>query len=150
MKICLVLSTSRKKIWLNDNQPFKIEAKNAYIGNNFRKARKIAETFSLDYFIISAKYGLMDKNTLIENYEMKIKSRRAALEIKNDFKGKLKELEQNYDKIILVGGTKYYRMVFEDIKEGKFSFLKVKNQGDLGNKLKIILDSNSLETLINQ
>lgn len=128
----------------------KVEAKNAYIGNNFLKARKIAETFSLEYLIISAKYGLMDKNTLIENYEKKIKSRRAALEIKNDFKGKLKELEQNYDKIILIGGTKYYRMVFEDIAKDKFSFLKVKSQGDLGNKLKTILDSHSLETLLNQ
>ena len=150
MKICLILSTSRKKIWINDNQLSKVEAKSAYIGNNFLKARKIAEKFSLDYLIISAKYGLMDKNTLIENYDKKIKSRKAALEMKNDFKGKLKELEQNYDKIILIGGTKYYRMVFEDIKEEKFSFLIVKSQGDLGNKLKNILDSNSLETLLNQ
>ena len=133
MNICLILSCSRKKIWSKNNQLTLVEAKGAYIGNNFIKARKIAE-----------------KDTLVGNYDLKIKTKNAASAIKRDFKEKLTELDHNYDKLFLIGGNKYYRMVFEDISDNKFSFLEVKSQGDLGSQLKNILEFDSIDELIDE
>lgn len=48
-------------------------AQSMYTGNYFAMQKKYANTFGDDFYILSAKYGLLNKNDVIEPYEHKLK-----------------------------------------------------------------------------
>jgi len=86
--------------------------------------------------IISAKYGLLKPNQLIKNYNKKLLNKTDALQIKIKFKNQIKKLFNNYNKIFLIGGNKYYRIVFEGLNDKKFNYIKSKSLGFLLKKVK--------------
>lgn len=49
-------------------------ARELYTGNLFAAARAWAETFADRWFVLSAKYGLVDPDTVIEPYDLKLSS----------------------------------------------------------------------------
>lgn len=51
----------------------KAPAKDLYTGNLFIKARKLAEMHNVPYWILSAKYGIIMPDDVIETYDQKFK-----------------------------------------------------------------------------
>jgi len=136
MKQIIILACSKRKIWDKDNSKKKVEAKNAYLGSVFLYGKKYAEKNKLPYLIISAKYGLLNPNRFIEKYDKKLSNKRDVLQIKNKFRNQIKELFNKYNKILLIGGNQYYRLVFKGFNDKKFDCLKTKNLGCLLKKVK--------------
>lgn len=50
------------------------EAKNMYCSSLFKKTKKLIELNSLNWFILSAKYGLIENNKIIDPYDSSLKS----------------------------------------------------------------------------
>lgn len=70
-KQIVVISCGKTK-----NQVPLCESKEAYTGKSFRMKRKFAETSKLPWFILSAKYGLLRPETIIDpNYDKTIKNK---------------------------------------------------------------------------
>ncbi len=65
--IFLVLCVSKKQ---SGEKP----AKELYVSDWFIKARRAVEATGLPWFILSAKYGLVDPNTVIAPYDMTLKT----------------------------------------------------------------------------
>ena len=69
--LCLVSCVSVK-------QDYPAQAKDLYVSPLFRKARACVEALRCPWYILSAKYGLVDPNTAIEPYEKTLKIMRAG------------------------------------------------------------------------
>jgi hypothetical protein len=66
-KIALITACSKKKLLRT------APAKKLYQGSMFKKAGCIAEKIHADFFILSAKYGLIGENTIIRPYDTVIR-----------------------------------------------------------------------------
>lgn len=47
-------------------------AKNLYRGEIFLKGQRLANVYEIPYWILSAKYGIIDPDDVIENYDQKL------------------------------------------------------------------------------
>jgi len=139
MNKLVILACSKTKIWDNNDSltnDDKVKAKDAYQGYTFRQGKKYAEKNKYPYLILSAKYGIINPDKSIGDYNKKLSSKKEARKIKKKSKEKLNKIAEEYDEIFLIGGNKYYRKIFEDLNKEKFNYLKAKNQGDLRKKVK--------------
>lgn len=72
----MVVSCVKKKIWdIDPTAPNRQAAENAYVGSYFSKNRQYARTFGEPWCILSAKYGLVEPDEEIENYNFTFKHR---------------------------------------------------------------------------
>ena len=84
-------------------------AKEMYISNWFRQARRVVETHGLEWRILSAKYGLLHPDTQIDPYEQTLRGqpiagRRVWAEgVLED----LLALAQNSNRLIILAGANY-------------------------------------------
>lgn len=133
--ILIVLACSKNKIWDKCNLPKseKIPAKNAYLGYVFTHGKLFAECNKLPYVILSAEYGVLDPETEIIHYDKKIDSKLSAQKLRKSSRNRIESIFQQYSKVFMIGGNKFYRMVFELNNDfnGNFDYLRSKNQGDL-------------------
>jgi hypothetical protein len=138
MKTIIILACSKTKAWSKEpelrGKP--LLAGEAYRGAVFLYGKKYAEKHSIPYLILSARYGLINPETMIEDYEQKLKSKKESSEIRIKFYDELKDLFARYDKIFLIGGDQYYRNVLQGFDDTKLKYIKSKNQADLRSKIK--------------
>lgn len=87
-------------------------AQDMYKGNIFLKSREYAETHCDDWFILSGKYGLLEKNEEICYYNSYLKDKHAAERRKwcTDILAALEQKGFNLkeDYFIILGGFPYY------------------------------------------
>lgn len=136
-KEVVILACSKSKIWKDKN--FKeeyVQAKKAYTGKVFESGKKYAEKKGIPYYILSAAYGLIEPNKLIKNYNQKLGNKGLALKKKDEFFDKISQLFQKYDRVFLIGGNQFYRLVFQGFDDNKFDYIKCKNQADQRKKAK--------------
>ena len=105
-------------------------AKEMYQGMIFQKVRKYAESMGFDYVIISATYGLIFPDDMIEGYEQVLRSRADIESLQPAVEDRLSEIIDQYDQIVVIAGMTY-RMVLENIWDDRFVFLKARGIGDL-------------------
>lgn len=105
-------------------------AKEMYQGMIFQKVREYAESMGFDYAIISAKYGLLFPDDMIEGYEQILRSRADIESLQPVVEDRLSEIIDHYDQIVVIAGMTY-RMVLENIWDDRFVFLKARGIGDL-------------------
>jgi len=105
-------------------------AKEMYQGMMFRKVREYAESMRFDYVIISAKYGLLFPDELVEGYEKVLRSKADIESLQPAVEDRLKEIIDRYDQIVVIAGMTY-RMVLENIWDDRFVYLKARGIGDL-------------------
>ena len=79
-KIALITACSKKKLLRT------APAKELYQGSMFKKARRIAQKIHADFFILSAKYGLIGESKIIRPYDTVIR-----------YKKDIKELQKRLD-----------------------------------------------------
>ena len=105
-------------------------AKEMYQGMMFRKVREYAESMRFDYVIISAKYGLLFPDELVEGYEKVLRSKADIESLQPAVEDRLNEIIDQYDQIVVIAGMTY-RMVLENIWDDRFVYLKARGIGDL-------------------
>ncbi len=137
MRKLVVLACSKTKIWMEkpELKGKKIIAKDAYTGSVFRYGLKYAQKNNMPFIILSGKYGLLEPEQLIEEYDFKLNSFEEAEHIRGIFKNRLKKIFHDYDSIFLIGGDEYYRRVFQGFDDKKFGYLKAKNPHELRKKV---------------
>jgi hypothetical protein len=109
--IALVACVSKK-----NKRP--MEARDLYISDWFKKASVYAETISEKWYILSAKYGLVDPNAIIEPYNetlnnMPVSERRTwSLRVMQDLRPQL----DIGDHIVILAGMKYREFLVEPLR----------------------------------
>jgi cytoplasmic iron level regulating protein YaaA (DUF328/UPF0246 family) len=83
-----------------------------------------------DYVIISAKYGLLHPDDVIEGYEMVLRTKEDVERIRPQVEEKLRPMLKGYDKIVVIAG-KQYREVLKNLWDERFVAIKSKGYGDL-------------------
>ena len=110
-------------------------AEDMYQGKIFEAAKDFANTKKFDYVIISAKYGLLKPDDVIEGYEKVLQSKEDVEAIRGNVEKELKTMLSSYDKILVVGGPRY-REVLRDLWDDRFMTIKGRGYGDICRILK--------------
>jgi hypothetical protein len=67
----VVVPCGAQKVWDKNPHAGKVAAKEAYVSSLFSAYRAYAQTFGTEWRILSAKYGIIHPEQLIENYDCK-------------------------------------------------------------------------------
>ncbi len=114
MATLAIVQCGARKIWKNDPKRGPTPAKEAYTSGYFQKNRAYAERFADRWLILSAKYGFLNPDTRIHNYNVSFlepKSKpisRAQLQAQV----KMKRLSC-YRHVVVLGGVLYADKVQE-------------------------------------
>lgn len=127
-KILIVTECTKRK--LNYDGTIIAKAKYMYQGRIFKVVRKYSETMGFPYVIISAKYGLVIPDENISGYEKVLRTNEDVENIRSTVETKLKPIIDEYDKIVVIAGDKY-RRVLSNLLDARFNSIKSKGYGDL-------------------
>lgn len=116
-KVLVITSCSAKK--RKSSKPLK--AIELYDGDFFKKVRNFIVRNSFNFMIISAKYGLISPNKKILPYDKIIKSYDDINALKEKVKPILAPIIEDYDKILLLMGEKY-KKILQELSNGKFIY----------------------------
>ena len=104
-KIAIITACSKQKLMRT------APARSMYLGDMFRKAKRISEKLQADFYILSAKYGLIEDTKVIRPYD-------TVLQYKKDIKALQKALDpillaqlEEYDKVFLIMGKNYQEVL---------------------------------------
>ncbi|MBC8386521.1 MAG: hypothetical protein H8E13_00505 [Actinobacteria bacterium] len=107
MKTVILISCSKRKL------SYSAKARHMYQGANFKKSLLYAEMLNADkIFILSAKYGLLKLDTVIEPYDETLNKKPEEFKriwSKKVLKGLEKEMNILNDKIIFLAGKNYIK-----------------------------------------
>lgn len=113
--LCVIGCSKRKR-------KNKTIAEKLYLGTLFKKSVEYCKLMKFDFIIVSAKYGVLLPDQMIEPYDKVLKNKKDAdLLLQKIDKNKINELFFEYDNIIFFCG-KYYRYLF-DFYEQKHKFI---------------------------
>jgi hypothetical protein len=68
-ELLVIIPCGKSKIWNKEPSRGQVKAKNAYTGSPFKVNKEFAENFADRWIILSARYGFIDPDTLIMDYE---------------------------------------------------------------------------------
>lgn len=111
------------------------KAKNMYISPLFKLSWKYAKQFDSDIYILSAKYGLLNPETIIEPYDLTLKkfSKDEQIKWSSDIVEKLKNIcSLENDKFIILAGNTYIEYILPFIKNYELPMIGL----GLGKRLK--------------
>ena len=106
-------------------------AKNLYKGQFFLGVKKLAENMKYDFYILSAKYGLIPSTKKISPYDQKIQNSNDLEILKEGINKTMNSILETYEKVILLMGSNY-RKVFEDYLESPKLIYAVDHRGSGG------------------
>lgn len=94
-------------------------ASKLYISPLFKKTSKYAQQIGDRWYILSAKYGLLDPNEVIEPYEKTLKNMRIAAKRSwaKDVIEKLKNVVSPGDEIVFLAGNDYREYLVETLQD---------------------------------
>lgn len=89
-------------------------AEDAYCGTSFKYAKIICKKLNYKFLIFSAKYGLIEPQFKIEDYNISFKNKKDVCININEIKNQYNTLILNkYDNIITFCGNEYNKFLFE-------------------------------------
>jgi hypothetical protein len=127
-KVLVITECTKEKLGYDSS--VKVPAKQMYQGRLFKAVRNYCEKMGFDYVIISAKYGLLHPDDVIEGYEMVLKTKEDVERIRPQVEEKLRPILEKYDKVVVIAG-KQYREVLKNLWDERFIAIKSKGYGDL-------------------
>ena len=132
-KILVITSCSAKKKRISAP----IRAIDLYQGDFFKKVKKFALLNQFDLNIISAKYGLITSDEEISYYNVRIKNHADIQHLKPKVIPKLKNMTYNYDKILILMGIDYKKIIESAVNE---KFIHFFDKRGLGGYLSLMND----------
>ncbi len=127
-KVLIITECSKEKLGYTSS--VKAPAKLMYQGRLFKTVKEYAETMGFDYVIISAKYGLIFPDEMIEGYEKVLQTTDDVEKIRSIVEEKLKPILNDYEKIVVIAGEKY-RETLRNLWDERFITVRSKGYGDL-------------------
>ena len=127
-KVLVITECTKQKTGYNSST--RVPAKVLYKGRLFRSVRAYAEAMGFDYVIISAKYGLLFPDDIIEGYEKVLQTKEDVKNIQPLVEDRLRPILGSYDRIVVIAGEKY-RNVLQNLWDDRFIAVKSKGYGDL-------------------
>jgi hypothetical protein len=110
----VIIPCGRSKIWLKQPDLGPTPAQEAYTGAPFKVNREYAEEFGDRWIILSAKYGLIEPSTPIEQYEVTFKRKNTNPVSVVTIRKQLVDLGLlDFDRVIVLGGKEYRKVVEE-------------------------------------
>ena len=108
----IIVQCGGRKIWRTRPHAGPTKAKDAYVSGYFQNNRAYAERFGTRWFILSAKYGFLDPETKIRNYDVSfLNPRTNPIGIgKLRTQVRLKRLT-HYRDVVVLGGSAYAAIV---------------------------------------
>ena len=125
MKFLIITSCSKRKMIT------KAPAINFYKGQFFSYIRIISSKINADLMVISGKYGLIPSDFIVEPYDQKCKTMSDVRRLKGISCKRLSEIISKYDKVILMCG-KTYTKVLEPFHSNEKIFLTIDHRGSGG------------------
>ena len=110
-KVLVIVPCGKRKIWNKQLNAKKVLAKDAYISPYFRLCKLYAERFSDKWVIFSGKYGIIDQNTPIEDYDSKLVYGKIKREFYHKIKKQLENLLVEYRIIVSLCGKEYSKII---------------------------------------
>ena len=135
-RILVITGCTKEKLGFDEST--KTQAKRMYQGRLFKTVRDYCEAMRFDYVIISAKYGLIFPDEVIEGYEKVIRTKEDIENIRSLVEERLRPLLKNYDKIVVIAG-KRYREVLKNLWDERFVWVKSRGYGDLCSIVKRVI-----------
>lgn len=118
MKTLAIVQCGGSKIWKKQPNAGKVPAKEAYVSGYFRKNRAYAEKFADRWYILSAKYGFLEPNTFIQNYNVSFKEAKTKpISTEKLRKSARAKGLPRYGRVIVLGGALYADKV-EEVFQG--------------------------------
>jgi hypothetical protein len=112
MTILTIVQCGGQKVWKTNPQLGPVAAKDAYTSSYFKKNVAYAKKFGNRWIILSAKYGFLDPEELIEDYNVTFKVKKSGPISTDKLKEQIKSKElDSYDKIVVLGGKEYLEPV---------------------------------------
>jgi len=104
----VIVQCGGKKIWKTHPNIGPVEAEKAYTSPYFQKNRLYAKKFGDRWIILSAKYGFLEPDDRIEDYNVTFKQKKSGPISMVELQGQVetKELHQ-FDKVVVLGGKEY-------------------------------------------
>jgi len=127
-KVLVITECTKEKLGYDSST--KAPAKKMYQGRLFKTVKEYSEAMGFDYVIISAKYGLIFPDDIIEGYEKALQTKEDVENIQLLVEDRLKPILENYDKIVVIAGEKY-RRVLQTLWDDRFVAVRSKGYGDL-------------------
>lgn len=108
----VIIPCGSAKIWSKVTTSSSYPAKKAYIGSPFVVNRKYAESTGNRWMILSARYGYIDPDTMIQDYDETFKAVTPQTITVNALKKQIEEkLLTRYSTILGLGGMEYIAMI---------------------------------------
>lgn len=108
----VIIPCGNRKIWKTPKITSQYPAKDAYIGPPFKVNREYAESSGCRWMILSARYGYIDPDDLIENYNETFNSPTPLTVTLDTLKKQVRDKGLfNYSCIIGLGGENYRTMI---------------------------------------
>ncbi len=132
-KILIVTSCSAKK------RNYKTKAIDLYQGHLFKKIKKFARVNNFDLKILSAKYGLLNPNSIIEPYNFTISNKKDVLNLQKKVISELLVSISNYKIVLIIMGSKYRKVIEPIDKENIYYIINHKGLGGYLNLMSKLL-----------
>ena len=118
MSTLAIVQCGQRKIWDKHPDAGPTAAKDAYVSPYFKMNRAYAEHFADQWVILSAKYGFLDPDTEIRNYNVTfLKSSTHPISV-DKLRRQVPQMRPcNFKKVIVIGGADYGRMVQQSFDE---------------------------------
>ena len=144
MRKLIIVQCGERKIWTKEPDLGPVEAKKAYVSNYFQMNKAYAERFGDEWILLSTKYGFIDPEEEVEDYNVHF-HKRASEPITDDELKEQVEIKNlgHFNHITVLGGEAYYQRVikaFTDVPCVIQSPLKGLKIGERMAKLKVALE----------
>jgi len=100
-RIAVITACSKRKL------DHKAPASELYQGDMFKKSKLIAIKLHADFYILSAKHGLIKGSKIIGPYETVIQTKKDKDRLRLNLDGKMLENLALYGKVVIIMGHKY-------------------------------------------
>lgn len=139
MNTLLIQSCSSRKASVTEPLPA-IELYDGYFFRIIKKARRETDSLPVDIRILSAEHGLLHPETPIEPYDREMDAERAA-ELCEPVVAELANLANDYDQVIIVGGSQYRAATggLTEATDAAVYYIRGDGIGEMGQKLKRLL-----------
>lgn len=127
-KVLVITGCTKSKLGLDSSVAARAE--DMYTGRLFKAVRFYAKVKQFPYVIVSAKYGLLHPEDVVEGYENVLRTNDDVARIKPRVSDRLIEILAEFDKILVIAG-KRYRDVLEDVWDERFMYVKSRGYADL-------------------
>jgi hypothetical protein len=140
LKTLVIIPCGKSKVWSLDPKTGPTKAKDAYTGAPFKVNKEYAEKFGDRWIILSAKYGFIDPDHIIQDYNVTFKDPSSnPINVT-----KLKEQAEaftEFNRVVALGG-KDYTSIVEQVFKGQNKILVTPTKGmQLGIALGAVKDA---------